>query len=233
MRIAVPIIAQTIDEARRDMDLAEKQGADIIEIRFDYISKPSSKGLQTLIKHNSTPKIYTNRHKSQSGPDPRAGFRGTEKERLDLFWAAVDSKAEYIDQEKDHGLALGITPYFQIFSHHDFEKTPSNKELQAIYESMAPDFKNYYYPDIIKIATKANIIDDSLRMINFIRKHTGPKKPGLIGLCMGPEGIPTRVLGSIYGSYLTFASLERGKASAPGQMTIGDLKKAYELLQIS
>ena len=54
----------------------------------------------------------------------------------------------------------------------------------------------------------------------------------IIGICMGEFGSPTRVLGPLYGGYLTFASLGEGKASAPGQLTVEDLKRIWKLTHV-
>ena len=72
MRIAVPIIAKTMDDALRDMDRAEKVGADIIELRIDYMYSPN---LEKLLNHNDIPKIVTNRYKEEGGH-----FKGSEEE---------------------------------------------------------------------------------------------------------------------------------------------------------
>ena len=54
----------------------------------------------------------------------------------------------------------------------------------------------------------------------------------IIGICMGGEGMITRVYGPALGGYLTFASLGEGKSSAPGQLSVDDLRKTWKLLQI-
>jgi len=94
----------------------------------------------------------------------------------------------------------------------------------------------YTCPGIIKIATKAINYRDSQTMLDFtddmIKYRGGPRSIQFIGICMGRCGIPTRVLGSVYGSYLTFASLDN-KASAPGQLTVKELKEAERLLQLN
>ena len=107
-----------------------------------------------------------------------------------------------------------------IVSHHNFEETP---DLDEIYQRIAG--KN---PDIVKIATKANTYYDSLRMLNLIA-HADRE---IIGICMGGEGMITRVYGPSLGGYLTFASLGEGKSSAPGQLSVDDLRKTWKLLQI-
>lgn len=51
----------------------------------------------------------------------------------------------------------------------------------------------------------------------------------MIGLCMGEKGEISRILSPLLGGYLTFGSLERGKESAPGQITARRLKEVYRL----
>lgn len=236
MRIAVSIIGQTLDEQRRDMNLAVEQGADIIEIRFDYLRRDeqTTKSVETLLTHNTIPKIFTNRHMSQRGLDKRAGFMGSEQERTEFVQAAADLNAEYIDVERCHELNWKAKSSLYILSYHDFEETPDSIDLKAVYDSMIRDV-NGRRPDIIKIATRTNNNDDWLRMLDFTAERRmfpyNHEKPEFISICMGSYGIPTRVLGPLVGSYLTFASLD-GKASAPGQLTIKELKEAARLLQL-
>jgi 3-dehydroquinate dehydratase len=47
---------------------------------------------------------------------------------------------------------------------------------------------------------------------------------------MGELGRVSRLLSPLFGGYFTFASLERGSETAAGQMTIQEMKSAYELL---
>ena len=108
-----------------------------------------------------------------------------------------------------------------IISHHNFDETPRN--LEDIYQRIAG--KN---PDIVKIATKANSYNDSLRMLNLI---SGADKD-IVGICMGQQGMITRVYGPVVGGYLTFASLGEGKSSAPGQMNVDELRQTWQLLQL-
>lgn len=235
MRIAVSIIGQTLDEQKRDIDKAEKQGADILELRFDYLGKQEQKprNIRTLLNHSALPMIYTNREISQAGRDPRAGFKGSEEEREELCRAAAELNPKFIDTEFGYDLDWAGDS-IHILSYHDFYGTPSGKRLMGIAKSMANSVR-YTCPGIIKIATKAINYIDSQTMLEFtddmIKYRGGPRSIQFIGICMGQCGIPTRVLGPTYGSYLTFASLE-GKASAPGQLTIKELKEAARLLQI-
>jgi 3-dehydroquinate dehydratase len=47
---------------------------------------------------------------------------------------------------------------------------------------------------------------------------------------MGELGKVSRLLSPLFGGFFTFASLERGNETASGQMTIQEMKAAYELL---
>ena len=44
---------------------------------------------------------------------------------------------------------------------------------------------------------------------------------------MGETGVVSRVLAKKFGALLTFASLEAGKESAPGQVTVADMRSLY------
>src|SRR5206468_7183882 len=48
-----------------------------------------------------------------------------------------------------------------------------------------------------------------------------------IALCMGEAGLISRVLAKKFGGFLTFASLKNESATAPGQVTIHDMKQLY------
>ena len=50
---------------------------------------------------------------------------------------------------------------------------------------------------------------------------------------MGELGNISRILTSKFGGFLTFASLEKGKESAPGQLTVDELSKIYHFKDIN
>ncbi len=219
MRIAVPITAESMDEALRDMDRAAEV-ADIIELRIDYMTNPN---LEKLLKHSETPKIVTNRTIHEGGR-----FKGSEEQRVVYLQEAAALEAEYVDIELDYYQPIertGAKPTKLIVSHHNFERTPEN--LDEIYQRIAE--KN---PDIAKIAAKANSPQDSLRMLNLIASVHDAGDREIIGICMGQEGILTRVYGSVFGGYLTFASLDEKKSSAPGQLNVYELRRIWQLLQL-
>ena len=52
----------------------------------------------------------------------------------------------------------------------------------------------------------------------------------IIAFSMGPTGKYSRVIAPLLGGYLTFAVLEAGQESAPGQLTVQELLSIWEIL---
>ncbi|MFC1728625.1 type I 3-dehydroquinate dehydratase [Nanoarchaeota archaeon] len=248
MKIAIPVIAKTLDGALFDMDCAAEE-ADIVELRIDFMKDVN---LQRLVDHASYPLIVTNRTSKEGGM-----FEGPEKERIAALQMAIELGAEYVDIESDYFYDLKRGSTKLIVSKHNFNETP---DLYTLHGEIIQK-----KPDIIKIATKANDYSDCMRMLKIINNVNRQ----IIGVCMGEAGPVTkeelketeemlnemghekvaqrvhlleemnlgyaglsRVLGPVCGSYLTFASLGQGKASAPGQISVEELKKAWDVLRV-
>ncbi len=130
--------------------------------------------------------------------------------RLDLLDCSLDlPQMDLIITTDEKGSTLSNGKTISIY--HNFEETPQN--LEAILESMPT-------ADIYKIATMANSTTDALRMLIFCKN-----KPHVAGMCMGPFGQITRILGPIIQNPLTFAAL--GKEAAPGQLQAEELIYTY------
>lgn len=102
-----------------------------------------------------------------------------------------------------------------ISIYHNFDETP--QDLDAILEKMPK-------ADIYKIATMANSTIDALRMLCFVQRHKN-----VAGMCMGPLGQITRILGPVVGGPLTFAAIgkETAPEAAPGQLQAEELASTY------
>jgi len=98
-----------------------------------------------------------------------------------------------------------------IRAYHNFSKTP--EDLEAILKAMPK-------ADIYKIATTAQKTTDAMRMLNFVKG-----KKNIIGICMGPFGEITRILGPIVGNVFDFAKIE--EEAAPGQLSPQELIENY------
>jgi 3-dehydroquinate dehydratase/shikimate dehydrogenase len=215
MLVAV-IAAKNYKSADKKIRQALSYPIDMLELRLDYFSRINIGEIKKLKSSFSISMIFTIRKKSQGGL-----FKGTEKERLKIIRDLLILEPEYFDLEYDIADSL-IKVIYQnyphvklICSYHDFKKTP--KDLDKILISMVKKEFSVY-----KIAVFANATLDSLRMLNFVRKHKN-----VCGLCMGALGAPTRILSPIVDNYLNYASIDSNQKTAPGQLCLRELFDIY------
>lgn len=214
--ICIPIVAQSMGEARRQLAAAPAAGADLVELRLDYLREQSDPG--ALLRASPLPVIATCRAAREGGR-----WGGGEEERLRLLAQAAAAGAEYVDVEADCVAAFtGAGKAKVIASRHDFSQTPADLARFVAGLEELPCHA-------IKFAVTATDLRDNLRVFELLQRC---RKPA-IGLCMGELGEVSRVLGLRYGSLLTFGSLESGKESAPGQIPAADLKRLYRVREIT
>ncbi|UJS18152.1 MAG: shikimate dehydrogenase [Candidatus Jettenia sp.] len=208
--ICVPIIADNLEDALKDIAEASKI-ADIIELRIDYIKDLD---LKRLLKGCIKPIIVTNRPVREGGK-----FTGSEEDRISLLKLAVELQVDYIDVEHDSIQKVNDTGKTKrIVSYHNFDKTPD--DLIGIFQRLKQSGA-----DIVKIVPYANDITDNIKIYQLLQQVDIPT----ISFCMGEYGIISRILYKKFGSYLTFASLQSGKESAPGQVDIHELLNTYHV----
>ena len=213
--ICVPLTGSRTEEMLAGAARAKALGADLVEFRLDYVAAPD---VPQLVARKPLPAIFTCRPTREGGQ-----FDGPEDERIRILQQAVDAGADYVDVELDTAGKIERKPGVKlIVSLHDFERTPD--DLDTLYARVAgrPN------PDVVKIATTANDITDNLRLFELLRKATLPT----IALAMGERGVISRILAPKFGGLLTFASLEEGRGSAAGQLTITELLEVYRYRDI-
>jgi len=223
--ICIPVVAQDNEEALKQMERAFRL-ADIVELRTDSIKQVNLKQLLSVSRGKV---LVTNRKQDEGGY-----FTGEENERVDLLREAVILGADFIDMEMSTEKAFlkeiheTIERYNHrtklIVSHHDFNGTPAYTRLLDIYNECTEKGA-----DIVKVVTFANLMEDNLvilQLVNCVRKL----KRDIIAFCMGSKGRVSRVASPLFGSYLSFASLEAGAQSAPGQLTVKETKEIDTIL---
>ena len=134
-----------------------------------------------------------------------------EAEAVDLVdietWIGDPAVLELVECAKQHNVKT-------VISYHNFAGTPSVDWMVNLLTHMAD-----LGADIPKIATMANSAQDALKLLaateEMSRIHSD--KP-LLTMAMGREGSITRLVGELFGSAITFCSLE--EASAPGQVQV-------------
>jgi 3-dehydroquinate dehydratase type I len=221
--ICIPIAAAHTAEVIEKMERAAPL-ADLVELRIDRM--PNAE-LKRLLAARRIPVIVTNRSRQEGG-----GFAGTEEERVALITEAVHLGADYVDIEAstDHALkaklisALAGGTTRLIVSWHDFSGTPPAEFLKAKLAVCMADG-----PAIVKIVTHAGTAADCLRLLELIPEAL-QRGQEIAAFCMGEKGKISRIMAPLLGSVISYASLEPEEASAPGQLTIHELRKINRIM---
>jgi 3-dehydroquinate dehydratase-1 len=150
-------------------------------------------------------------------------------ERKKLLSAAIEAGAAFVDVEVDadekvRGEIMAKARKrgcSTIVSFHDFEKTPVREELERIVERCFDSGA-----DIAKIACKVNWRKDAARLLGLLDSE---RKVVVIG--MGEQGKIVRIAAPLLGSQFTFASREKGKETADGQLEAEELERLMEGLR--
>jgi len=222
--ICIPVVAPTIEEALRQMRRSFSL-VPMVELRVDAMNNVD---MARLLASRQGRVLVTNRKRDEGGC-----FIGSEHARCSLLREAVEWGADFVDIE------LSTRKYFVqklknvieeyegktefIISHHDFDGTPPLSRLKEIIEKSVAQGA-----DIVKVVTWATNAEDNLKMMELIA-WSKKRNQRIIGFCMGKEGRISRVVAPCVGSFCTFASIDRGLESAPGQLTVEEMK---ELLRI-
>lgn len=105
-----------------------------------------------------------------------------------------------------------------IRSFHDAEGTDSTRSLSAVAEKCI-----HLGADIVKIATTAASVAD---VDKVLRLYDLFPPENLVAFCMGDAGSRSRVECLAKGAPFSYAALSPEEATAPGQMSLADMRKA-------
>lgn len=219
MRVA-SIIAENSTLAHQQI-LQVAPYADVIELRLDYWQNLVLQEVAALRKAITQPVMFTLRQTAQGGR-----CQLDEGARLELIWQLAALEPGYIDLEWDTAAEFvnklsAVYPHIQLIgSYHDFTETPTDL-TQLFQRIFNPAFT------IHKIATFANTICDTLRLLIFLRNTSQQHR--LIGMAMGEYGETSRILAPVVGSLFTYGSVDSQSAAAPGQLTLQELTEIYHV----
>jgi 3-dehydroquinate dehydratase/shikimate dehydrogenase len=198
-----------------------------IEFRLDYLSKPALglAKLKTFVEYHPEALIVATCRRAANG----GKFRGSIAAQVDLLVKAAAQGCHLVDLELESASHLKQGDFAKlrrsanlILSFHDFRGT---KKLEETFARM-----RQYPADFFKIVSTANSLHDNVVMMKFLEKHS--HEHSLVGLCMGEQGIISRLLCVRAGSQFTFASLTPGEETAPGQLTARMLRETYRIDQV-
>lgn len=150
-----------------------------------------------------------------------------EEERLSELRRAVELGAAIVDVELAspgvESFVAGIKGAARVIvSHHDLTHTGTEDELVRLVER-----EHGAGADICKVVTTATRASDNVVVLNVARRFAGQS---VVSFAMGPLGIASRVLGPLAGGAFAYASLAVWHESAPGQLTVTELRQIYEAL---
>jgi 3-dehydroquinate dehydratase/shikimate dehydrogenase len=198
-----------------------------LEFRLDYLAKPAlafNKLKQFSEYHPHIVSVATCRRATSGGK-----FRGSVASQLDILAKASAAGCQLLDLELQSAIQCKASQLERlrsraalILSSHNFRAT---KNLDHTLEKMVAIPADFY-----KIVSTATTLSDNVVMMKFLEKHSD--KYSLIGLCMGEQGIISRVLGVRAGSIFTFGAISEDEKTAPGQATAQELRSTYRIEQV-
>jgi 3-dehydroquinate dehydratase/shikimate dehydrogenase len=225
-RVCVAVIGTDANEMAEKAESLVRDNS-FLEFRLDYLAKPAlalPRIKRFLDMHSGTVVIATCRRAANGGK-----FRGSIASQLDILGKAVAAGCQLVDIEIQTAskckpaqlqklrLRAGL-----VLSFHDFRAT---KKLDETLEKMVAYPADYY-----KVVSTATTLSDNVTMIKFLAREGD--RYSLVSMCMGEQGIISRVLGVRAGSLFTFASAGAGQETAPGQVTAQELRSVYRIEQV-
>ena len=204
-RVCVPILEKKYESVIKAAEISVNAGADLLELRIDFMDDPSLVDLKSIIMEINFPLIATNRKNDEGG-----FFKGSESKRTKILLEAA-KYADIVDIElstdDEYLKKILDTANSTIISYHDFKKTPTADKLLEIVK------KEKELGDIAKFAVMPQKMSDTLIVLDVLSMVDNT-----VGISMGKLGSYTRVIAPLFGSPITFASIKN--ASAPGQLDI-------------
>jgi 3-dehydroquinate dehydratase type I len=221
--ICISLLPKTHLEALSLIDKAETLDPDLIELRLDFLEPTIN--FNELAAHGNKPKIATIFSKNQ---ETKPNITGLNQQKILLN--AAKHGFDYVDV----GLSSPNLKFFikkinaldctSIVSFHDFAGSLPLNNLEKILDKEISSGAQ-----VCKIVTTANQIEDNIIILDFISQKSA--NTHLVCFCMGNLGKISRLLSPFYGSFFTFASLEKGSETAKGQLSIQEMKEIYKILE--
>ncbi len=211
---------------------AKADGADLVEWRVDLLAMlPDAAGaIARLLRDSPLPTILTVRSEAEGG-----AFDGSPIEAARVLAEAIAGATppRFVDVEASllrdrrasdvvHAALAGVEESQRpslVTSLHDVGGRPTAlwTELERMWSDPACH--------VAKVAWTARTVRDNLEAFDLLASRQGPT----IALCMGEQGVLSRVMGAKFGAFLTFARLDDEEGTAPGQPTVRELVDRYRL----
>ncbi|HGY5183596.1 type I 3-dehydroquinate dehydratase [Citrobacter braakii] len=233
-KIIVSLMGKDIATVKSEALAYREADFDILEWRVDHFTEVSSvdavleaaRAIRDVM--SDKPLLFTFRSAKEGGEQALAV-----ENYIALNRAAVDSGlVDMIDLELFTGdeLIKGTVEYAHaknvavIMSNHDFHKTPAAQEIVLRLRKMQE-----LGADIPKIALMPQNKTDVLTLLGATleMQERYADRP-IITMSMAKTGVISRLSGEVFGSAATFGAVK--KASAPGQISVTDLRTVLTIL---
>ena len=233
--ICVPLTANEPAALLEEAEQAVRACPDLVEWRADYMLPQRADTLADTAVDlkkilGEIPLLFTIRTAEEGGL-----YAGTAQEYADLI--RQTASAGCLDLVDVEGLTPGAAHLVDglqeldicvIASSHNFTCTPSSERMEEIFRILRDTGA-----DVLKQAVMPGTPDDVVRLMEVTEKVHRQYPNPLIAMSMGETGRVSRTEGERFGSCVTFGTV--GAASAPGQLSIGDLRieleKCHQKLQ--
>ena len=211
-RICAVITDKNIEAIREVGPLVE-----LFEVRIDLIGDD----WQEVARELSKPWVACNRTIPEGG-----SWQQSEAKRKEGLLKAIQLGADMVDIELSTENLKGLVSLIKkraecLLSFHDFLKTPPLKSLKDTVKAQLAAGA-----DICKVVTTAQKFEDNLTILRLITEFP---KTRMVAFAMGPLGLPSRIFCPLVGGDFSYAAIQKGKESAPGQITVNELKKLYQM----
>ncbi|MCD5517919.1 type I 3-dehydroquinate dehydratase [Lactobacillus delbrueckii subsp. allosunkii] len=235
-KIAVPNVGVTEEEILASAKEIAAAKPDIMEWRIDYYEAgimdnekliATAKALRDVV--GELPILVTFRTKNEGGV-----LELGEDEYLDLVATVVTNRLgdavdielfHYEERVKDLVKQAHNYNVVVIMSNHDFEKVPAKDVIEFRLKKMAD-----LGADVPKLACMPHSADDVLTLLSATNDARKALSTPIITMAMADLGKVSRIAGQVFGSCLSFGAV--GKTSAPGQLSIKDLRNAENYLEL-
>ena len=213
-KVAAVIRADRAAEAERQSRLAFGKGADLVELRLDYVRDLGLSTIRKLANGVGQRAIATFRSRGQGGAsDVDSPQRTTVlREICRSRFAYVDLELE-TDREDLGSLGRLASDHRTtvIVSHHFAQAAEAQRVSEALDSCAA-------LGEIAKVAVPVTGFEEAIQLVDLVRSRNGRhRRFVLIG--MGAGGMVTRALADSLGQEIQYASW--GLSAAPGQLSLG------------
>jgi 3-dehydroquinate dehydratase I len=234
-RICTPLVCRTRERLLAEVAGILPKSPDLLEWRVDHFGAIADTAavIATLRELRTVagglPIIFTCRAKAEGGHRIPIG----EAQVVELYEAVAETRlVDFVDFELDHdpGLVRRVRQSTQahevrlILSYHNVSYTPGHDFMVERFLEA-----ERLGADVAMVQVKPRDRADVLRLLAATAEADTKAHIPLISMSIGPLGSVSRIVGGLFGSSLSFAVGE--KASAPGQIPIGDLVTAFDIIR--